>query len=172
MAQWSLDPGEGFDRWRSPESLGIPSHSGAPAVHPGSSTDVAQRPTAPVGPRRLRPRAILHALRCATQGLCEAWRSQPNLRMHVGFGAAILLFGALCRLSLTEWLWVVVAVGLVIFAELMNTAIERTVDLVVGLRPDPLARHIKDVAAGCVLIAALLALIIECIAFLPHLVQR
>lgn len=140
-------------------------------VAQSSPSDVIHTRT-PISSRPLRPRAVLQALRYAVQGLSEAWRSQPNLRIHVCFGAAILLFGALCGLALAEWLWVVVAVGLVIFAELMNTAIERTVDLVVGLRPDPLARHIKDIAAGCVLIAAVLALIIECIAFLPHLVQR
>ena len=114
---------------------------------------------------------VVYALRCAVDGLRDAWQSQPNLRIHVCFGAGILAFGMVCRLSLSEWLWVVFAIGLVIFAELMNTAIEQTVDLVVGLRPDPLARRIKDVAAGCVLVATALSITIQSLTFLPHLLS-
>ena len=81
-----------------------------------------------------------------------------------------MTLGVVCHLTLTEWLWISFAIGLVIFAELMNTAIEDTVDLVVGLRPDPLARRVKDVSAGCVLVAAILAVLIGLLTFLPHLV--
>ena len=127
--------------------------------------------TALLTARPLRTSRMRYALGCAVQGLRDAWQSQPNLRIHVYFGAAMLMLGVVCRLSLTEWLWVTFAIGLVVFAELMNTAIEQTVDLVVGLRPDPLARRIKDVSAGCVLIAALLAIVIQCLTFLPHLLS-
>ena len=105
----------------------------------------------------------------ALQGLCDAWRTQPNLRLHVVAGFCVIGFGVCIRLSLIEWLWVSFAIGLVIFAELMNTAIEQTVDLIVGLRPDPLARRIKDVAAGCVLVATLLSIAIQTLTFIPHL---
>lgn len=95
--------------------------------------------------------------------------------------------GVWARLPLLEWLWVSFAIGLVIFTELMNTAIEQTVDLVVGLRPacaaqlgtplgaagrpDPLARSVKDVAAGCVLFASLIAALIGCFILGPHLLR-
>ena len=134
-----------------------------------------QRPlrggTSPIVMRR-RPfdvRTFVQAIRCALQGLCEAWQTQPNLRFHVGAGAAVIVIGALARLSIAEWLWLSFAIGLVIFAELMNTAIEQTVDLVVGRHPDPLARRVKDVAAGCVLVSALLAVTIGVLTFAPHL---
>ena len=121
--------------------------------------------------RPYRAKTLHQATRFALQGWCEAWRTQPNLRVHAFVGTCVILMGLWCRLSLTEWLWVVFAIGLVIFAELMNTAIEQTVDLVVGLRPDPLARRVKDVSAGCVLIAACLAFLISCFTFLPHFVR-
>jgi|GEM_PF-2316748 len=110
------------------------------------------------------------ALRFALHGLWDAWQTQPNLRLHVYAGTCITVLGWWVRLSVNDWLWVSFAIGLVIFAELMNTAIERTVDLVVGLRPDPLARRIKDLSAGCVLIAAILAAVIGMLTFLPYLV--
>ena len=121
--------------------------------------------------RPWRARSRWHALRYAWDGLRKAWRTQPNLRLHtVAAGLAVAL-AVWCRLPLVEWLWVSFAIGLVIFAELMNTAIEQTVDLVVGLRPDPLARQVKDVAAGCVLVAVITAAVIGLLTFGPRLLQ-
>ena len=109
------------------------------------------------------------SFRCALQGLRDAWRTQPNLRVQLCVAAVVIGVGVWVHLALIEWLWVSVAIGLVVFTELMNTAIERTVDLVVGLRPDPLARSVKDVAAGCALAAAVLAVVIGLLTFIPHL---
>ena len=108
-------------------------------------------------------------MRCALQGLRDAWRTQPNLRVQLCVAAVVIGVGVWVHLALIEWLWVSFAIGLVVFTELMNTAVERTVDLVVGLRPDPLARATKDIAAGCVLVAAALAVVIGLLTFIPHL---
>ena len=136
----------------------------------------------PVEPRALPPEGVIisgsrfraksrwYAVRFALEGLREAWRTQRNLRVHVAAGVWTLALGAWVRLSLIEWLWICFAIGIVIFAELMNTAIEQTVDLAVGIRPDPLARQVKDIAAGCVLAAALLAVLIGVFTFAPHLI--
>ena len=105
----------------------------------------------------------------ALQGLLGAWRTQPNLRLQVGAALGVVALSAWLHLSLLEWLWVSFAIGLVIFAELMNTAIEQTVDLVVGPRLDPLARQVKDLAASCVLVACLIAVVIGALTFGPHL---
>ncbi|MDP3722648.1 MAG: diacylglycerol kinase family protein, partial [Candidatus Omnitrophota bacterium] len=106
-----------------------------------------------VNRRRVPPRTRMHSLRDAFRGLQDAWRTQPNLRLQVGISLGVIVLGMVVNLSLLEWLWVSFAIGLVIFAELMNTAIEQTIDLAVGLAPDPFARQVKDVAAGCVLVA-------------------
>ena len=112
-----------------------------------------------------------HSVQCALQGLLDAWRTQPHLRLHVYVGGSVMVGGLWLHLSPTEWIWVSFAIGLVIFAEMTNTAIEQTVDLVVGLRPDPLARQIKDIAAGCVLVAAVLAIVIGALTFGPHVLK-
>ena len=98
--------------------------------------------------------------------------TQPNLRLQAVIGAAVLAVSAWLRLSPMEWLWISFAIGLVIFAELMNTAIEQTVDLVVGGQFDPFARRVKDVAAGLVLTAAVIALVIGVLTLGPHLLAR
>src|SRR3989338_5510298 len=120
------------------------------------------------GARRTR----IQSLRDALRGLRDVWQSQPNLRLQVGIALGVVVLGMLVRLSAVEWLWVSFAIGLVIFAELMNTAIEQTIDLAVGLAPDPLARQVKDIAAGCVLVSVALAVVIGLLTFLPRLLTR
>ncbi|EUJ41646.1 diacylglycerol kinase [Brochothrix campestris FSL F6-1037] len=68
----------------------------------------------------------------------------------------------------TEWLFLVLAVAFVIFAEMVNTACERIVDLCTG-EYNELAKHAKDIAAGAVLIATIGAVIIGAIIFMPYL---
>ena len=120
-------------------------------------------------PHRAKTRR--QAFRFAFHGLQDAWKTQPNLRLQVFLGLGVIAAGLLCHLALIEWLWVSFAIGFVIFAELMNTTIEQAVDLVVGLRPDSLARRVKDISAACVLTAALLASVIGALAFGQHLVH-
>ena len=112
----------------------------------------------------------LSSLRCAWEGLREAWRTERHLRFHSFAAFVVIVVGTWCHLALVEWLWVVFAIGLVFFAELMNTAIEQTVDLVVGHRPDPLARQVKDVAAGCVLVAAMISVAVGVLTFGPYFI--
>jgi undecaprenol kinase len=119
--------------------------------------------------RPFRARSRWHSFQCAAEGLRDAWRTQPNLRLHVMAAFAVVVLGLWCRLVCIEWLWISFAIGLVLFAELMNTAIEQTVDLVVGFRRDPVARQVKDIAAGCVLVAAIIAVIIGVLTFGPRL---
>ncbi len=125
-----------------------------------------------VTPRGRACRSRLASLACALRGLQDAWARQPNLRIHVVMAAWAIALGAWCRLSPMEWLWITFAIGLVLVAELLNTAMEETVDLVVGLRPDPLAGRVKDTGAACVLVAALLAGLIGVMTFLPHVLGR
>jgi diacylglycerol kinase len=122
-----------------------------------------------VTPHPSRCRTRRESFRCALQGLRDAWRTQPNLRIHLSVGTVVIGLGVWVHLRLLEWLWVSFAIGLVIFTELMNTAIEQTVDLVVGPCPDPLARSVKDVASGCVLFASLIAALIGCFILGPYL---
>ena len=112
----------------------------------------------------IRLRSFAHAL----QGLAHLVRTQPNARLHLL--AAILVCGAgiYFGLSRGEWLWISVAIVLVWSAEAFNTALECLAD---ALHPerDPGIGRAKDVAAAAVLIAALGAVVIGVLVFLPHL---
>ncbi len=87
----------------------------------------------------------------ALRGWSHAWRTQAHLRFE-GVAALVAIAAAVALGSGVAA--VVVASTLVLVAELVNTAVEATVDLVAP-GPDPRAAIAKDVAAGAVLVAAL-----------------
>lgn len=108
--------------------------------------------------RTPRRHGLAASFRYAFAGLAAGWRSQPNFRIHVVLALVVVAGGALARISAAGWAIVALAIGLVLAAELFNTAVEAVVDLV---SPDdhPLAKRAKDVAAAAVLVAALAAVV-------------
>ena len=105
-------------------------------------------------------RPLSESLRCAVRGLGVAWRQQRNFRLYVAASLAVIALGWWARVSRIEWIVLSLAIGLVWVAELLNTAIEWMVDLVVGDSEHRMARQIKDVAAGAVLVIAIVAVLI------------
>ncbi len=104
----------------------------------------------------------------AGSGLWYVIRTQRNMRVHLGFAAAAMLLGLALRLSAVEFAVIVVTIALVTVAEMVNTVAEACVDLATQ-QWHPLAKVAKDVAAGAVLLAAILSVIVGLLIFLPHL---
>lgn len=92
----------------------------------------------------------------AFAGIAAAWRTQPNVRIHLVLGAVLVLGGAVVRIGPTGWAIVALAIGLVVAAELFNTALEAAVDLA-SPQDHPLAKLAKDIAAAGVLVASVAA---------------
>ena len=106
----------------------------------------------------------------AFQGIISAVRAERNLKIHVCMTVIVLLISLWLTLSAVEWLFILMAICGVIALELLNTAIERVVDLVTE-EYHPLAKQAKDIAAGAVLVYAFLSVVIGLIIFLPKLVN-
>lgn len=104
----------------------------------------------------------------ALNGIKIAWREEFSFKVQVGAMIIALALGLLLRISQTEWLMVMLSIGLVLSAESFNTALEELCDKFKS-DPDPHIGKIKDLAAGAVLIASLAALIIGITIFLPHI---
>jgi diacylglycerol kinase len=104
----------------------------------------------------------------AFKGIFFVFKTQHNIWIHSLAIIVVLTAGFIFKLNAPEWGLVVLAIGLVLVSEMINTAIEWLVDLV---SPDysEKAGLIKDVAAGAVLIAALISVIIGIIIFLPKI---
>lgn len=105
----------------------------------------------------------------AWKGLCYAFRTQLNFKVHSSVALLALLLGYLVDLSTGEWLWIFLAIGLVLIAELFNTALEALVDLV-SPGYDPKAGTVKDLAAAAVLITTFIAVLIGVLVFVPKLI--
>ena len=107
---------------------------------------------------------ITDSFNFAIEGLIYVLRSQRNMRLHFIFSIFILLIGIYLGLDGIRLLILLAAITFVLFAEMFNTAIEFTIDLVSDT-VNPLARIIKDISAGAVLLSAVNALIVFYIIF-------
>ncbi|NLZ38964.1 MAG: diacylglycerol kinase family protein [Firmicutes bacterium] len=108
------------------------------------------------------------SLRSAFAGLADAWRSERNMRFHTLMAALAVGLGAWLQLSRMEWLFLFSAVFLVMTMEMLNTSLERVVDLFTR-EFHPLARLAKNAAAGAALLAAVYAIIVGILLFLPRI---
>ncbi|OCA91147.1 hypothetical protein A8F94_04625 [Bacillus sp. FJAT-27225] len=104
----------------------------------------------------------------ALAGIGSAIRKEKNLQIHLAISFIVVVLSFLLSISKIEWLFVLLAIGGMLSLELMNTAIEKTVDLVTK-EFHPLAKQAKDIAAGAVFVYALLSVLIGLIIFLPKI---
>lgn len=111
---------------------------------------------------------LFRAFGYAFAGLVHLFQTQRNARIHALIGACVLSLGWVLRIERWEWLALVLTCALVLAAEGMNTAIEAAVDVATSAY-HPCARIAKDVAAGTVLLCAIVSVIMGCIIFIPHL---
>ena len=101
----------------------------------------------------------------AYKGVLLCIKNERNMRIHLTIAAYVLAFSPFYKLNSSQYIMLLIVIGMVLFAESVNTAIEFAVNLHTPYY-DNLARISKDVAAGAVLICAFFAAIIGCIFFL------
>jgi diacylglycerol kinase len=104
----------------------------------------------------------------AFRGVAVMIATQKHARYHLGFVLFVVAFGIGFKIEPLEWCAVLLAMGLVLAAEALNTAIEFLADAV---HPEhhPLVGKSKDVAAGGVLLAAIAAAAVGLIVFVPKI---
>ncbi len=106
-----------------------------------------------------KPPSLWMSFRFAGSGLFYVARTQRNFRIHLMITGVVIVIGLWLRLSPGAWAVLALTFGLVLVAEIFNTAAEVLVDLA---SPDyhPLAKLVKDMAAGAVLLSALVAVVV------------
>lgn len=110
---------------------------------------------------------LLTSFGFAARGVAALFRTQANARIHLAAAVLTTAAGFFFHITRLEWCAVVAAIGLVLTAEGLNTAIENVVDLA-SPELHPLAGRAKDIAAGAVLIAAIASAIIGALVFGPY----
>lgn len=106
----------------------------------------------------------------AITGIIHTLKHEPNARIHLLASIVVIILGIYFRIENVEWLFVILAIGIVFIAELFNTSLENLTDLVSPEKNEKAGR-VKDVAAGAVLIAAITAAGIGIVIFGPRIVQ-
>lgn len=109
---------------------------------------------------------LIFSFKYASEGIITTIKEERNMFIHFLIAIIVVITGIYVRLSLNEWFICLLLFALVFSLELINTAIENTVDLV-ATKKNKKAKMAKDAAAGAVLIAAIFASIIGIIIFLP-----
>lgn len=118
--------------------------------------------------KELNPARLHRSFRYAARGLWHALQNEANLRIHVAATALVVVTGALLRISGAEFAILLLAVGLVLTIEMVNTVIEDFLDVLHPQQHDAV-RRIKDVLAGAVLLAAFVAVGVGILIFGPYL---
>jgi diacylglycerol kinase len=106
----------------------------------------------------------------AGRGLWVFFKYTHNAWIHLIVFVCVFVLGIYFNITKVEWMMIVFATGFVFVSEAFNTAIEIDIDLT-SPNYHPYARDTKDVAAGAVLISAIMAVIIGLIIFLPYLIK-
>ncbi|MBN2891827.1 MAG: diacylglycerol kinase family protein [Bacteroidales bacterium] len=108
----------------------------------------------------------LKSFKYAFQGLFYVFRTQTNMQIHAFAMILVVVVGVFFKISSSEWLFITLAVALVMVSEIVNTAIEEIVNFI---SPDfhKQAGLIKDLGAAFVLLAAIFAIVVGIIIFLP-----
>jgi len=115
----------------------------------------------------MKNRYLKESFSHAIHGLYQAFKTERNIKLHCLFGGMVFLLAIVIGLDFIEWALIIIAIAMVLITELLNTAIEYTVDLVCGDTYNELAKYSKDIAAGATLIAAVFAIGIGAVVFLP-----
>lgn len=105
----------------------------------------------------------------ALEGIFAGIKKERNLKIHSVAMIAVIIAGMILKISATKWCICFLLFALILSLELVNTAVEAVVDLVTEEKK-PLAKLAKDTAAGAVLIAAIMAVIIGLILFIPEII--
>ncbi|ANU11233.1 diacylglycerol kinase [Planococcus antarcticus DSM 14505] len=114
----------------------------------------------------MKARRFFRSFQFAAQGIGTALKREQNIRFHFLAAIVVVFTGILTGLSYMEWLVVILLIGGMIALEMINSAIERVVDLAT-VELHPLAKQSKDMAAGAVLVFASASAIIGLLIFLP-----
>lgn len=117
----------------------------------------------------MKSRNLAHSFKFACQGLHFAVISQRNMRIHILIGIAVILLATLLKVSFVEMAVLYITIMFVIVCEVINTALELSLDFLNGKSHHPSVKLIKDIAAGGVLLATINAVIVGAIIFLRHI---
>lgn len=118
----------------------------------------------------MKNKKLINSFKYAFKGIGSSLKSERNMKIHFAMMALVIIAGILLNISMWEWIICFILFGLVISLEMVNTAIEIVVDMI-SPEYNLKAGHVKDIAAGAVLVNAIVAFIVGLLIFLPKIIR-
>lgn len=115
-------------------------------------------------------RRFINSFGYAFEGIKYAFIYEQNIIVHFLMAIVVGLTGFILKISPTQWMILIIVIGLVMALELVNSAVEAMVDLATD-KYHVLAKVAKDCSSGAVLIMSFAAVLIGMIIFLPKLIE-
>ncbi|MDK2919915.1 MAG: diacylglycerol kinase [Candidatus Petromonas sp.] len=112
----------------------------------------------------MKAKKLIDSFNYAFEGIIYTLKTQRNMRIHFIIAVLVLFFSLFYNLTKIEILILFITIALVIIAEMINTCIEATIDLITD-KYHELAKIAKNVAAGAVLISAINSIIVAYVIF-------
>lgn len=110
------------------------------------------------------------AFRFAFKGISDLLRTEINFQIECAMAVLVIIFGLIFQISRTEWLFQILAIGLVLGIEALNTALEKLTDAVHPQYHQKIKKA-KDIAAAGVLLTALAAIFVGIVIYSPYIFQ-
>lgn len=113
---------------------------------------------------------LVNSFKYSFEGIAYAAKKEQSLLLMAICLILATILGFWLKITPLEWIFILMAIGLVLGTELLNTSIEATIDL---LSPSfhPLAKVAKDTASAAVFVYSLIAFIIGCVVFVPNFIE-
>ncbi len=112
---------------------------------------------------------FFRSFKYSVDGLIYALKYEQSIIIHAIATVSVIILGLVFHINRLEWILVLLAIGIILGAELLNTAIEAVVDMVT-LEIHPLAKIAKDTASGSVFVLSIVAAAIGLVVFIPYII--
>lgn len=119
--------------------------------------------------RSHHPARRISSFKYAFEGLFHALLNEANFRIQVVIAIITTIAGFYFNITTTEWSVIILSMGFLLFAEMVNTVVEEFIDHIIK-EQSPVAKIIKDLGAGFVLVAAVTTLLILTLVFSNYLI--
>lgn len=113
---------------------------------------------------------IFQSFRYGFTGLFDTIKKERNTKIGFLIFIILIIMSFVLKLNFVEWAIMLLACSLVIGFEMINTAVEATVDMAMP-NIHPLARLAKDTAAGAVVFSVIMSFIIGCVIYIPKIIE-
>lgn len=122
----------------------------------------------PNEPKKFSVKARLKSFVYAAHGIFRFFKTEHNAQIHLGATVIVIVLALVLGVTQTEAVAIIFAIASVWITEMLNTAIEKAMDFI-SLERHPEIKIVKDLAAGAVLVAAIAAVIVGCMVFIPKI---